>query len=265
VFDSVSRSTPVIADLKPGGRYMAPDMSAAGGSRLLAQRLMTAGLIEDAPTVTGEGLFDAARGAVETPGQDVILSAEAPLKPRGGFGVLYGDLAPEGCVAKLAGHDRLRFEGPARVFDGEDACFDALNAGRIQAGDVVVIRHEGPAGGPGMREMLAVTAAIQGAGLGDDVALITDGRFSGATYGFMVGHVAPEAARGGPIAFIQDGDRVTIDVDARRIDVDADLPARMAAGFTPPAPRYRSGAYAKYAALVGSASEGAVTSFPFGD
>jgi len=265
VFDSVSRSTPVIADLKPGGRYMAPDMSAAGGSRLLAQRLMTAGLIEDAPTVTGEGLFDAARGAVETPGQDVILSAEAPLKPRGGFGVLYGDLAPEGCVAKLAGHDRLRFEGPARVFDGEDACFDALNAGRIQAGDVVVIRHEGPAGGPGMREMLAVTAAIQGAGLGDDVALITDGRFSGATYGFMVGHVAPEAARGGPIAFIQDGDGITIDVDARRIDVDADLAARMAAGFTPPAPRYRSGAYAKYAALVGSASEGAVTSFPFGD
>jgi len=263
VFDAVSRATPVIADLKPGGRYMAPDMAAAGGSALLGRRLMEAGLITDAPTVDGASLFQRVREAEETPEQDVILSPAAPLKPRGGFGVLYGDLAPEGCVAKLAGHERLRFEGPARVFDGEDACFQALNEGAIQAGDVVVIRYEGPSGGPGMREMLAVTAALQGAGLGDDVALITDGRFSGATYGFMVGHVAPEAAHGGPIAFLRDGDRITIDVDGRRIDVDADLDARRSEGFSAPKPRYPSGAFAKYAALVRSASEGAVTSFPF--
>jgi len=262
-FDAISRATPVIADLKPGGRYMAPDMSAAGGTRLLIQRLQAGGLIEDAPTVTGKSLFEEAASAEETAGQDVILSADKPLKARGGFGVLYGDLAPLGCVAKLAGHDRLKFEGPAKVYDGEEACFAAINAGEIEKGDVVVIRGEGPAGGPGMREMLAVTAAIQGAGLGDDTALITDGRFSGATYGFMVGHVAPEAARGGPIAFVQNGDVITIDVDGRRIDVAADLKARMAKGFTPPEPRYRSGAFAKYAALVGSASQGAVTSFPF--
>ncbi|MCR9130395.1 MAG: dihydroxy-acid dehydratase [Alphaproteobacteria bacterium] len=262
-FDHISRATPVIANLKPGGRYMAPDMSAAGGTPLLIERLREGGLITDAPTVTGKTLFEESANAREAAGQDVILSADRPLKKRGGFGVLYGDLAPEGCVAKLAGHDRLKFEGPARVYDGEEACFAAINAGEIEAGDIVVIRGEGPAGGPGMREMLAVTAAIQGAGLGDDVALITDGRFSGATYGFMVGHVAPEAARGGPIAFLETGDRVTIDVEARRIDVAADLKARMAKGFTPPEPRYRSGALAKYAALVGSASEGAVTSFPF--
>jgi dihydroxy-acid dehydratase len=262
-FDHISRATPVIANLKPGGRYMAPDMSAAGGTPLLIERLREGGLIADAPTVTGKTLFEESANAKEAAGQDVILSADKPLKKRGGFGVLYGDLAPEGCVAKLAGHDRMKFEGPARVYDGEEACFAAINAGAIQAGDIVVIRGEGPAGGPGMREMLAVTAAIQGAGLGDDVALITDGRFSGATYGFMVGHVAPEAAHGGPIAFLKTGDRVTIDVEARRIDVDADLKARMAEGFTAPEPRYRSGALAKYAALVRSASEGAVTSFPF--
>lgn len=262
-FDRISRATPVIADLKPGGRYMAPDMTAAGGSPLLIRRLLEGGKVSDAPTVTGKTLSEACENAPEADGQDVILSADQPLKKRGGFGVLYGDLAPEGCVAKLAGHDRLRFEGPARVYDGEEACFAAINAGEIQPGDVVVIRGEGPAGGPGMREMLAVTAAIQGAGLGDDVALITDGRFSGATYGFMVGHVAPEAARGGPIAFLETGDPITIDVDGRRIDVAADLTARMAKGFTPPEPRYRTGALAKYAALVKSASEGAVTSFPF--
>ena len=262
-FDSISRSTPVIADLKPGGRYMAPDMSAAGGTRLLLSKMKSASLIEDAPTVTGHSLFEEAEKAVEADGQDVIVSAENPVKARGGFGVLYGDLAPEGCVAKLAGHDRLKFTGPAKVYDGEDACFAAIGAGEIEKGDVVVIRGEGPAGGPGMREMLAVTAAIQGAGLGDDVALITDGRFSGATYGFMVGHVAPEAARGGPIAFLETGDQITIDVDARRIDVDSDLDARAAKGFTPPKPRYESGALAKYVALVQSASEGAVTSFPF--
>ncbi|GGG94958.1 dihydroxy-acid dehydratase [Glycocaulis albus] len=262
-FDAISRATPVIADLKPGGRYMAPDMARAGGSPLLGRRLMEAGLITDTPAITGDNLFALVSGAQEAAGQDVIREAGAPLKARGGFGILYGDLAPEGCVAKLAGHDRLAFEGPARVFDNEDACFAAVQAGQIAKGDVVVIRYEGPAGGPGMREMLAVTAAIQGAGLGDDVALITDGRFSGATYGFMVGHVAPEAARGGPIAFLQDGDRIRIDVDAQRIDTDADLAARARAGFAPPEPRYRSGAYAKYAALVSSASDGAVTSFPF--
>ncbi|GGB84863.1 dihydroxy-acid dehydratase [Glycocaulis alkaliphilus] len=262
-FDAISRQTPVIADLKPGGRYMAPDMARAGGTALLARRLMEAGKITDAPTITGDSLFGLAAHAQEAEGQDVILTADKPLKARGGFGILYGDLAPKGCVAKLAGHDRLAFEGPARVFDSEDACFAAVQSGRIAKGDVVVIRYEGPAGGPGMREMLAVTAALQGAGLGDDVALITDGRFSGATYGFMVGHVAPEAAHGGPIAFLRDGDRIRIDVEAQRIDVDADLEARAAEGFTPPAPRYPSGAYAKYAALVSSASDGAVTSFPF--
>ena len=262
-FDAISRKTPVIADLKPGGRYMAPDMAAAGGTPLLVKRLREGELISDAPTVTGKTLFEESADAKETTGQDVIWSTDKPLKSRGGFGVLYGDLAPKGSVAKLAGHDRLRFEGPARVYDGEEACFAAINAGEIKAGDVVVIRGEGPAGGPGMREMLTVTAAIQGAGLGDDVALITDGRFSGATYGFMVGHVAPEAARGGPIAFLKTGDKITIDVEAQRIDVDADLAARMAGGFTAPDPRYRSGALAKYAALVSSASEGAVTSFPF--
>ncbi|WP_439632758.1 dihydroxy-acid dehydratase [Glycocaulis sp.] len=262
-FDAISRQTPVIADLKPGGRYMAPDMTRAGGTALLARRLMEAGKITDAPTITGDSLFGLAAHAQEAEGQDVILTADKPLKARGGFGILYGDLAPKGCVAKLAGHDRLAFEGPARVFDSEDACFAAVQSGHIAKGDVVVIRYEGPAGGPGMREMLAVTAALQGAGLGDDVALITDGRFSGATYGFMVGHVAPEAAHGGPIAFLRDGDRIRIEVEAQRIDVDADLEARAAEGFTPPAPRYPSGAYAKYAALVSSASDGAVTSFPF--
>lgn len=262
-FDRISRSTPVIADLKPGGRYMAPDMAAAGGSALLGRRLKEAGLIKDAPTVTGDSLYALVADAAETPGQDVIRSAGRPIKARGGFGILYGDLAPEGCVAKLAGHDRLKFTGPARVFDSEDACFAAVQAGDIAKGDVVVIRYEGPAGGPGMREMLAVTAALQGAGLGDDVALVTDGRFSGATHGFMVGHVAPEAAHGGPIAFLKDGDQVTIDVESQRIDTDADLAARAKAGFTAPPPRYRSGALAKYAALVGSASQGATTSFPF--
>lgn len=262
-FDAISRQTPVIADLKPGGRYMAPDMARAGGTALLARRLMEAGKITDAPTITGDSLFGLAAHAQETAGQDVILTADKPLKTRGGFGILYGDLAPEGCVAKLAGHEKLTFEGPARVFDSEEGCFAAVQSGHIAKGDVVVIRYEGPAGGPGMREMLAVTAALQGAGLGDDVALITDGRFSGATYGFMVGHVAPEAAHGGPIAFLRDGDRIRIDVEARRIDVDADLEARAREGFTRPAPRYLSGAYAKYAALVSSASQGAVTSFPF--
>jgi dihydroxy-acid dehydratase len=258
LFDEVSRATPVIADLKPGGRFMAPDMTAAGGSALLGRRLMEGGFITDTATVSGRSLFSYFRDAPETAGQKVIASTEAPIKRRGGFGILYGNIAPDGCVVKLAGHDRLRFEGPAKVFDGEEACFEALTHGGIEAGDVVVIRGEGPAGGPGMREMLAITAAIQGRGLGNDVALVTDGRFSGATYGFMVGHVSPEAARGGAIGLLRSGDRIVIDVDDRVIQTDADLGARAPSQ----APRQRDvlGAYAKYARLVGSASQGAVTS-----
>ena len=256
-FDEVSRATPVIADLKPGGRFMAPDMSAAGGTALLGRRLMEAGLIEDAPTVTGKSLFELFADAPETPGQEVIVSADRPIKARGGFGICYGSIAPAGCVVKLAGHGKLRFEGPARVFDGEEAAFAAVTAGTIQAGDVVVIRGEGPAGGPGMREMLGVTAAIQGCGLGDEVALITDGRFSGATYGFMVGHVSPEAARGGPIALIEDGDPILIDVERRVVETSADLSTRPHRPW--PVSPEATGAFAKYAAVVGSASEGAVT------
>ena len=259
LFDSVSRETPVIADLKPGGRFMAPDMAAAGGSALLGRRLMEAGLIADVPTVTGRSLFSYFHDALETPGQEVIRTATDPVKERGGFGILFGNIAPEGCVAKLAGHDRLRFEGPAKVFEGEEACFEALTHGGIVAGDVVIIRGEGPVGGPGMREMLAITAAIQGRGLGDDVALVTDGRFSGATYGFMVGHVSPEAARGGPIALLRNGDRIVIDVEQRVIQTDADLAARASPRPAAAAPE-GLGAFAKYARLVGSASHGAVTS-----
>ncbi len=260
-FDDASRRTPVIADLKPGGRFMAPDLFAAGGTALVARRLLEAGLLADTPTVTGQSLHGEVGGATERPGQAVVHSVEAPLKPRGGFGILYGGLAPEGCVVKLAGHGQLFFEGPARVFDGEEAAFAAVEAGRIAAGDVIVIRYEGPRGGPGMREMLAVTAALAGAGLGDEVALITDGRFSGATRGFSVGHVAPEAADGGPIAFMRDGDPVRIDVEARRIDVNADLASRRA-GWSAPAPRYTKGYFAKYATLVASASDGAHTNPP---
>ena len=257
MFDDISRTTPVIADLKPGGRFMAPDMTAAGGTALLGRRLMEAGLIVDTPTVTGETLFASFAHATETAGQEVILTADAPLKPRGGYGVLYGNIAPEGCVVKLAGHERLRHEGPAKVFDGEEATFAAVAAGEIEAGDVVVIRGEGPVGGPGMREMLGVTAAIQGRGLGDSVALVTDGRFSGATYGFMVGHVAPEAANGGPISRLRTGDQIVIDVEARTISTDADLSGREAVTKIRPDP---TGAFAKYARLVGSASQGATTS-----
>jgi dihydroxy-acid dehydratase len=257
LFDEVSRSTPVIADLKPGGRFMAPDMFAAGGTPLLGKRLIEAGLIADAPTVIGQSLFAAFADAAETPGQEVIVSAGRPIKERGGFGICYGNVAPEGCVVKLAGHGKLRFEGPAKVFESEESAFDALTHGGIVAGDVVVIRGEGPVGGPGMREMLGVTAAIQGRGLGNDVALITDGRFSGATYGFMVGHVSPEAARGGPIARLRDGDRIVIDVEERVVETDAELASRPVPEWKPSA--QNTGAYAKYAALVGSASHGAVT------
>jgi len=257
VFDEVSRATPVIADLKPGGRFMAPDMSAAGGTALLGRRLMEAGLIEDAPTVTGKSLFESFAGAPETPGQEVIVTADRPIKERGGFGICYGNIAPEGCVVKLAGHGKLRFEGPARVFDGEEAAFAAVTAGGIKAGDVVVIRGEGPAGGPGMREMLGVTAAIQGAGMGDSVALVTDGRFSGATYGFMVGHVSPEAARGGPIGLLENGDIISIDVERRVVETTSDLAARPVREW--PVSPEATGAFAKYAAVVGSASRGAGT------
>ncbi len=261
-FDVISRETPVIADLKPGGHYMAKDLWAAGGSALIGQRLMHAGRIVDAPTVSGQTLFEDLAAAEELPNQKVVRDFDNPVKSRGGFGILYGDLAPEGCVVKLAHEGALRFQGPARVFESEEDCFAVVEANGIQKGDVVIIRGEGPAGGPGMREMLAVTAALVGQGLIDDVALITDGRFSGASYGFVIGHVAPEAAHGGPIAHVRDGDIITIDVNERVINVDADLAAR-AKDWTPPKPVYPSGAYAKYAALVGSASRGAVTSFPF--
>ena len=260
-FDAISRATPVIADLKPGGRYMAPDMHLAGGSRLLGARLREAGLLQDEITASGDTLFAEIDRAHETAGQKVILSHDAPLKARGGFGVLYGNLAPEGCVVKLAGHDTLRFEGPARVFDSEEQCFAAVQTRAIRRGDVVVIRGEGPVGGPGMREMLAVTAALVGQGLGGEVALITDGRFSGATHGFMVGHVCPEAALGGPIGKLREGDRIAIDVEARTMSTDAPVDSR-SLEWKPPHAAETRGALAKYAAAVGSASTGACTAFP---
>lgn len=261
-FDSISRSTPVIGDLKPGGNYMAYDLYEAGGSGLVGQRLVADKRITDAPTVTGRSLFTEIADAKETDGQKVVRSFDNPVKSRGGYGILYGDLAPEGCVVKLAGHGALFFEGTARVFESEEACFEVVQNNGINKGDVVIIRNEGPAGGPGMREMLGVTAALVGQDLADHVALITDGRFSGASYGFVIGHVAPEAAHGGPIAHVRDGDKITIDVEKRFINVDANL-AERAKDWTPPKPKYPSGAYAKFAKLVGSASKGAVTSFPF--
>ena len=257
-FDGLCQKTPVLADLKPSGQFTAPDMEKAGGTSLLIRRLMDGGLLTDCPTVSGRSLEEEASRAVEANGQEVIRSFNDPLKPRGGLAILHGSLAPEGCVVKLSGHKRTQHCGPARVFDGEEAAFKAVQDGQIKAGDVVVIRYEGPKGGPGMREMLAVTAALIGQGLGDSVVMVTDGRFSGATHGFMVGHVCPEAAVGGPIALIRDGDSVSLDVTARRLDVDADLSARHE-GFELPPQRVTWGALAKYARLVGSASEGAVT------
>jgi len=255
-FEIAAAATPVIADLKPGGRYTAAELFVAGGTALVARELRAAGLLQDTPTVTGRSLFQMLDALPAAGPQDVVRAIADPIKPRGGYSILYGDVAPDGCIVKLAGHGRDHFEGPARVFDSEEAAFAAVQACHVRAGDVVVIRFEGPAGGPGMREMLAVTAALVGQGLDNDVALITDGRFSGATHGFMVGHVAPEAARGGPIAKLRDGDRVRIDVATRRIDVDADLSVRNPASL---APRVATGALARYALVVGSASHGAVT------
>jgi dihydroxy-acid dehydratase len=257
-FDAISRITPVLADMKPGGKYAAPDMTLAGGLRLVAQRLKSAGRLHDGDTVSGTRMHAEADAAQERAGQKVLRPWAEPIKPEGGIAILRGSLAPDGAVAKLVGHDRRRHQGPARVFDAEADAFAAVREGRISAGDVIVIRHVGPAGAPGMPEMLAVTAALVGAGLGDSVALITDGRFSGATYGFMVGHVAPEAARGGPIAFIEDGDPITLDVDTRTLDVDAPL-AQRAARHQPKPPVENYGVFWKYAQLVGSASEGAMT------
>jgi dihydroxy-acid dehydratase len=261
-FDRISAETPLLCDLKPGGRYVGVDLYRAGGVAVLAQRLQAAGrLHEDAPTVSGQTIGEIARTATETDGQRVIRPLSDPVKSTGGLAILRGNLAPEGCVVKLAGHERRLHVGPARVFEGEEAAMEAVTHGRIEAGDVVVIRNEGPAGGPGMREMLAVTAALNGAGLGAQVALLTDGRFSGATHGFMAGHVAPEAARGGPIAAVRDGDEVTIDVDRRRLDVgltDAEIAARVADYRAPDNPDM-TGVLKKYALQVGSASRGAVT------
>jgi dihydroxy-acid dehydratase len=261
-FERVADRTPVVASLKPGGRFVATDIYAAGGVALVARELAKEGLIHaDAPNVDGRTLGEIAAAVVERPGQEVVVPIEAPLKATGGLAILRGNLAPEGCVVKLAGHERLLHRGPARVFDSEEACFEAVKARTLLAGDVVVIRYEGPAGGPGMREMLHVTAAIVGEGLGDEVALVTDGRFSGATHGLMVGHVAPEAVRGGPLAALRDGDVVVVDVEARELRVelsDDELAARLA-DWAPPPPRYADGVFAKYASLVSSASEGAIT------
>jgi dihydroxy-acid dehydratase len=260
-FDRIAARTPTTCDLKPGGRFVAKDLYEAGGIAVVAKRLLDAGLLhEDAQTVTGKTIGEHAREAAETPGQEVVRPLDDPVKKTGGLAILRGNLAPEGCVVKLSGHERVHHRGPARVFECEEEAMAAVTAGSIVAGDVVVIRNEGPAGGPGMREMLSVTAALVGEGLGEDVALLTDGRFSGATRGFMAGHVAPEALAGGPIAAVRDGDAITIDVANRRMDVeldDAEIARRVEAYESPP-PAYADGVLAKYARLVGSASEGAV-------
>jgi len=261
-FDRISARTPLIADLKPGGRFVANDLYQAGGIPLVAKRLIDAGLIHgDTITVSGKTIAESAQMTQESAGQEVVRSISRPLKSTGGLVILKGNLAPEGCVVKVAGHERMIHKGPARVFDREEDAFQAVQQGRIKDNDVVVIRYEGPKGGPGMREMLGVTAALVGAGLGDSVALMTDGRFSGATHGLMAGHVAPEAAHGGPIAAVRDGDTIIFDIQARRLDLDIseqELKARLRE-WVPPVPRYQTGVMAKYAKLVSSASEGAVT------
>jgi dihydroxy-acid dehydratase len=261
-FDRISERTPLLCDLKPGGQFVAPDLYEAGGVPLLLKRLKQAGILHaDAQTVTGRTVGQHADEAVETEGQRVVRPLDDPLKPTGGLAILRGNLAPDGCVVKLAGHERRRHSGPARVFESEEEAMHAVTGGTINAGDVIVIRNEGPAGGPGMREMLAVTAALVGEGLGEDVALITDGRFSGATHGLMAGHVAPESVRGGPIGIVRDGEQITLDVDARRLDVALsvqEIAARLAI-YRPPERPAPGPALAKYARLVSSAAEGAVT------
>ena len=263
-FDDICARTPVVADMKPGGRFVATDLFDAGGVALVARELKRGGLLHpDEMTVDGRTIGEIADAAVETPGQPVVRPIENPLKSRGGLAVLWGNVAPEGCVLKLSGHNRNHHRGPARVFDSEEDTFAAVKAGALNKGDVVVIRYEGPAGGPGMREMLHVTAAIVGEGLSEHVALLTDGRFSGATYGFMAGHVTPEAQHGGPIAAIREGDMIVFDVERRELNVEVsaeELAERMR-DWKPREPRYKRGVFAKYAATVQSASNGAITSF----
>jgi dihydroxy-acid dehydratase len=260
----VARETPVIAELAPSGRWMAEDFHRAGGTRAVIRELIRGGRIDgEAPTVDGRTLAEATEDAPEPDG-DVIYKVEEPFKPTGALHALRGNLAPEGSLVKVSATTRRAHRGPARVFDSEESCCDGVRAGRVAAGDVLVVRYEGPAGGPGMREMLSVTSSVVGAGLGESVALVTDGRFSGATRGLMVGHVAPEAARGGPIAALRDGDIVVVDVEARelRVELDDDELAERLESWTPPAPRYETGVLAKYAALVSSASDGAITRPP---
>jgi dihydroxy-acid dehydratase len=262
-FDKINRKVPLLADLKPGGRFAAADLYAAGGTTLVAKRLLEAGLLHgNQPTVTGRTIGEEAANARETPGQQVLRPLASPIKPTGGLVILKGNLAPEGCVVKVAGHSMTKFQGRAKVYEREEDAFVAVKAGQIKPGDVVVIRYEGPSGGPGMREMLGVTAAIVGAGLGDSVALLTDGRFSGATHGLMAGHVAPEAVKGGPIAAVKNGDTITFDIPKRRLDValsQREIASRLKK-VKPPVPRYTSGVMGKYARHVSSASEGAITS-----
>jgi len=261
-FDTISSRTPLLADMKPWGRYVATDLYQAGGVGLIAKRLLEAKRLHlTAMTVSGKTIGEEARRAEETPGQRVVRPVKRPLRPTGGLVILHGNLAPEGCVVKITGHEPVRFEGKARVFDSEEAAFAAIQRRKIKAGDVVVVRYEGPRGGPGMREMLAVTAAIVGQGLGESVTLLTDGRFSGATRGLMAGHIAPEAANGGPIALLREGDRIVFDISRRRLDVKLSRQElqRRRATWNPPAPRYTRGVLAKYAQLVSSSSEGAIT------
>jgi dihydroxy-acid dehydratase len=264
-FDRISARVPILADLKPGGRFVATDLYAAGGTALVAKRLLEAGILRgECATVTGRSIGEEAGDAKETAGQEVVRPLSKPLKATGGLVILKGNLAPEGCVLKVAGHEFTKFSGTARVFDGEEAAFAAVQSGSIQAGDVVVIRYEGPKGGPGMREMLAVTAALVGAGLGESVALLTDGRFSGATHGLMAGHVAPEAANGGPIAAVLEGDTIIFDITGRTLTLDvsaAEIQKRLA-DWRAPTPRYTNGVMAKYAYLVSSAAQGAITTVP---
>ncbi len=262
-FDEISWRTPIVASMKPGGQYVAEDLYNAGGYGLVSQQLVNGSLVNfDELNVSGQSFKEIASAAVAEPDQDVVLPIDKPVNPHGGVAILRGNLAPDGCVVKLAGHGRRLHKGPAKVFEREEECFSAVRNGEIVSGDVVVIRYEGPVGGPGMREMLGVTAAIQGAGLGDTVALITDGRFSGATHGFMVGHITPEAAVGGPIGLVRNGDSIVLDVENRELnlEVDSEELSKRREKWSAPQDKYTSGVFAKYAKSVASASEGAITS-----